>query len=92
MSFVVFLAKLRVASGFPGSSMVKNPPANIEDVGLIPGSGRLPWRRKWQPTPVFLLGKSHGQRNLVDYSSWGPPKIGLDLITKKQQKFLYWRA
>ena len=29
------------------------------------------WRRKWQPTPVFLPGKSHGQRNLVGYSPWG---------------------
>ena len=30
-----------------------------------------PWRRKWQPTPVFLLGEFHGQRRLVDYSPWG---------------------
>ena len=30
-----------------------------------------PWRRKWQPTPAFLLGKSHGQRSLVGYSPWG---------------------
>ena len=29
------------------------------------------WRRKWQPTPVFLPGESHGQRNLVSYSPWG---------------------
>ena len=28
------------------------------------------WRRKWQPTPVLLPGKSHGQRSLVDYSPW----------------------
>ena len=30
-----------------------------------------PWRRKWQPTPVLLPGKSHGQRSLVGYSPWG---------------------
>ena len=30
-----------------------------------------PWRRKWQPTPVFLPGESHGRRSLVGYSSWG---------------------
>ena len=30
-----------------------------------------PWRRKWQPTPVFLPGESHGRRNLVGYSPWG---------------------
>ena len=35
------------------------------------GVGKIPWRRKWQPTPVFLPGKSHGQRSLVGYSPWG---------------------
>ena len=37
-------------------------------MGSIPGSGTIPWRRKWQPTPVFLPGKSRGQRSLVGYS------------------------
>ena len=32
---------------------------------------KIPWRRKWQPTPVFLRGKSHAQRSLVGYSPWG---------------------
>ena len=32
---------------------------------------KIPWRRKWQPTPVFLPGEFHGQRNLVGYSPWG---------------------
>ena len=32
---------------------------------------KIPWRRKWQPTPVFLPGKSHGWRSLVGYSPWG---------------------
>ena len=40
------------------------------DMGSIPASGD-PRRRKWQPTPVFLPGKSHGQRSLVGYSLWG---------------------
>ena len=31
---------------------------------------KIPWRRKWQPTPVLLPGKSHGQRSLVGYSPW----------------------
>ena len=51
--------------------MVKNLPAKAGDAGLIPGSGRSPWRRKWQPTPVFFLGASHRQRNLMGYSPWG---------------------
>jgi len=33
--------------------------------------GKIPWRRKWQPTVVFLHGKFHGQRSLVGYSPWG---------------------
>ena len=33
--------------------------------------GKTPWRKKWQPTPVFLPGKSHGQKSLVGYSPWG---------------------
>ena len=33
--------------------------------GFDPWVGKIPWRRKWQPTPVFLPGKSHGQRSLV---------------------------
>ena len=44
-------------------------------------------RRKWQPTPLFLPGESHGQRILVDYSPWGCKGVGLDLATKKQQIF-----
>ena len=32
---------------------------------------KIPWRRKWKPTPVFLPGKSHEERNLVGYSPWG---------------------
>ena len=49
-----------------------NSPAKAGDVreaDLIPGSGRFPWSRKWQPTPVFLPGKFRGERNLVGYSS-----------------------
>ena len=39
--------------------------------GLDPWFGKIPWRRKWEPTPVFLPGESHGQRSLVGYSLWG---------------------
>ena len=52
----------------------KNLPASAGDTGhsgSIPGSGRSPGERNWQPTPVFLPGKSHGQRSLVGYSPWG---------------------
>ena len=40
-----------------------------------PWIGKILWRRKWQPTPVLLPGKSHGQRNLVGYSPWGHKEL-----------------
>ena len=39
--------------------------------GFDPWVEKIPWRRKWQPTPVFLPGKSHGQRRLASYRQWG---------------------
>ena len=63
--------------GFPGGSEVKVSVWNVGDPGLIPGSGRspgegkIPWRRKRQPTQVLLPGESHGGRSLVGYSPWG---------------------
>ena len=50
--------------------VVNNPPASARDMGLIPELGRSPWRRSWQPTPIFLPGESHGQRSLAGYSPW----------------------
>ena len=43
--------------------------------GFNPWVGTIPWRREWQPTPVFLPGESHGQRNLVGYSPWGRKEL-----------------
>ena len=41
---------------------------SLRRLGFDPQFGKIPWKRKWQPTPVFLPGKSHGQRSLVGYS------------------------
>ena len=51
--------------GFPGGSVVKNPPANAGD------ARKSPWSRAWHPTPEFLPGESHGQRSLVGCSPPG---------------------
>ena len=60
--------------GFLGGSDDKESACNAEDLGMIPGFnpwiGKFPWRRKWQPTPVVLPEKSHGQRSLVGYNPW----------------------
>ena len=58
----------------PGGSVVKTLSVHagaIGNVGSIPGSERSPCRKKWEPTPVFLPGESHGQRSLVGYSPRG---------------------
>ena len=63
---------------------VKNPPANagdVKDAGSVPG--KIPWRRKWQPTPVFLPGQSHGQRS---YSLWGHKESDMTEETKQHER------
>ena len=51
---------------------------NAGDPGSIPGWGKIPWRRVWQPIPVSLSGKFHGQQRLDGYSPW---------VTKSQTGF-----
>ena len=55
-----------------------------------PWVGTIPWRRKWQPTLVFLPGKSHRQRNLVSYSPWGHK--GLDTVEQAHRlsALIFW--
>ena len=55
--------------GFPGGSDSKESACGRP--GFDPWVGKIPWRRKWQPTPVFLPAKSHGQRSLAGYRPWG---------------------
>ena len=45
--------------GFPGDFSGKEPACQCKRVGFDPWVRKIPWRRKWQPTPVFLPGKSH---------------------------------
>ena len=65
--------------------MVKNQPANVRDTDSISGSGGSSGEKKQQPTPIFLLGKSHGQRSLVA-TVHGVIRVGYDLATKQQQQ------
>ena len=55
--------------------MVKNPSANTDIGELDPWVRKIPWRRAWQATPVFLPGEFHGQRSLVGYSPWGRTEL-----------------
>ena len=53
------------------AQMVKESACNAEDLGLDSGVMKIPWRREWQPTPVFLPGEFCGQKSLTGYSPWG---------------------
>ena len=75
MSHVEIIANVYSVIGFPDGSDGKESPCNAGDPGLIPGSGRFPWRREWQPTPVFLPGEFHGQRSLVGNSPWSHKEL-----------------
>ena len=63
------------SAGLPGVSVVKNLPANAEDTGSIPGSGK----------PLFFPRIFHGQRSLAGYSPWGRKRVGHDSVTNQQQ-------
>ena len=72
--------------GFPGGSdgRVCLPMSS-------PWVRKIPWRREWQPTPVFLPEESHRQRSLVGYSPWGR-RVGHDWETNTLNTFLFWTA
>ena len=65
--------------------MVKNLPAK-QEMWVLPWVRIIPWRRKWQPTPVFLPGDAHEQRSPVDYSPWSQKRVGHNLVTKNNKK------
>ena len=68
--------------------MVKNPPANAggKRRGFSHWVRKVPWSWKWQPAPVFLSGKFHGQKSLVGFSPWGPKELDMIEHHAKQGK------
>ena len=61
----------------PGGSGGKESTCQCRKCGFDPWVGKMPWRRKWQPTPVFLARKSHGPRSLVGYHPWGCKELDM---------------
>ena len=55
---------------------VKNLPAMWE-TRFDPWVGKMPWRKAWEPTPVFLPGEFHGQRSLMGFSPWGHKELDM---------------
>ena len=74
--------------GFPGGSVVKVSTCQCRRCRRHGFSwvGKIPWGRKWQPIPVFLPGKSHGQRSLAGYSPQGPKRVRHVLVTKQHSR------
>ena len=62
---------------FPVGSDSKRSAYNVGDPEFNPWIGKISWRRKWQPTPVFLPAKSHGWRNLVGSCPWGRKELAM---------------
>ena len=60
-----------IRSGAPWWLNGKESACQCRRHGFSPWVWKIPWRRKWQPTPVFLPGEPHGQRSLVGYRPWG---------------------
>ena len=63
--------KMTLSDAFPGSLDGKESACKCRRLRFDTWVRKIPWRRAWQPTPVSLPGKAHGQRSLVGYSPWG---------------------
>ena len=61
--------------GFPRGSDGKESACNSGEPGFNPWIGKIPWRREWQPTLIFLPGESHGQRSLSGCSSYSGKEL-----------------
>ena len=62
---------------FPGGSGGKESACQFRRPRFNPWVGKIPWRRKWQPTPAFLPEESHGQWSLAGYGSWGHKELDM---------------
>ena len=82
-SNMIYLIHFFIKLDFPGGSDGKASCLQCGRPGFDPWVGKIPWRRKWQPTPVLLPGKSHGQRSLVGYS----PRVHKEADTTERLHF-----
>ena len=77
------LGSIKPQGGFPGSSKGKESACSVGDQGSGLQVGKIPWRRKWQPTPVLLPGEFHGQRRKC---SWGCKELGTFTLSKRKHQ------
>ena len=70
-----------LSNGLPRCSSGKEPARQCKRHKFHPWARKIPWRRKWQPTKIFLPGQSHGQRSLVGCSPWGGKELDTTEVT-----------
>ena len=81
----------QLSLSLPHVASGKEPTVNagdIRDTRFDPWVGKIPWRRAWQHTPVFLPGESHGQRSLGGYSPQGQKELNTTEVTKHTYKHI----
>ena len=79
---------LHLIKSFPGGASGKEFACQCKRhkrCGLDPQVQKIPWRKAWKPTPVFLPEESHGEWSLAVCGPWGCRRVRLDLTTKQQQ-------
>ena len=84
LGFYMGLDWLMLQSGIPGGASGKESACQCwrrKRNRFNPWVRKIPWRRKWQPTPVFLPGESHGQRSLMGYSPWSQKESDMTEVT-----------
>ena len=75
---------MQVSRGFPGGASGKEATCQCrrhKRRGFNPWVRKIPWRREWQPIPVFLPGESHVPRSLAGYSPWGNRELDMTEVT-----------
>ena len=89
-SFLLLGIKLHLGANYSLEHKHSRFTGKCKRCWFSPWVGKIPWRRAWQPTPVFLPKESHGQRNLVGYSPWYYKRVRHNLATNQQQKQHKW--
>ena len=97
LSFHPFVCLMLTCNFVPGSGFAekyggsdsKEPPCQCRRPRFDPRARKIPWRRPWQPSPVFLPGESHGQRSLTGYSPWGYKELDKTKQLTHTQTYYY---